>query len=67
MVLPSVEYSFWYLLTKIGRTIGIVPRSVAIEGYMDLDHDDYKEGDILKVWQKTVLDTALRLVVCDIT
>jgi hypothetical protein len=31
---------------------------------MDLDHDDYKEGDILKSWQQTVLDTALRLVVC---
>ncbi|TVY36533.1 5'-hydroxyaverantin dehydrogenase [Lachnellula subtilissima] len=46
-----------------GRGIGIVPRTVATEGYMDLDHDDYKEGDFLKRWQQTVLDTALRLVV----
>ncbi|TVY17128.1 5'-hydroxyaverantin dehydrogenase [Lachnellula arida] len=46
-----------------GRGIGIVPRSVAPEGYMDLDHDDYKEGDFLKEWQQTVLNTALRLVV----
>lgn len=29
---------------------------------MDLDHDDYKEGDALKEWQKVVLDTALRIV-----
>jgi len=40
-----------------------VPRSAAPEGYMDLDHDDYKEGDVFKTWQQTVLDTALRLVV----
>jgi hypothetical protein len=30
---------------------------------MDLDHDDYKEGDFFKEWQQTILNTALRLVV----
>jgi len=25
---------------------------------MDLDHDDYKEGDVFKDWQQIVLDTA---------
>jgi hypothetical protein len=58
-----VNWNFEYLLTSIGRAFGIVPRSAAPEGYMDLDHDDYKEGDVFKTWQQTVLDTALRLVV----
>jgi hypothetical protein len=48
----------------IGRAIGIVHRNEAPEGYTDLDHDDYKEGDPLKDWQEVVLDTALRIVVC---
>lgn len=30
---------------------------------MDLDHDDYKEGDIFKEWQTIVLDTAHIIVV----
>lgn len=55
--------NFECLLISIGRAFGIVPRSVAPGGYMDLDHDDYKEGDVFKIWQQTVLDTALRLVV----
>lgn len=29
---------------------------------MDLDHDDYKEGDFFKDYQQLVLNTALRLV-----
>ncbi|KAJ0419716.1 hypothetical protein BJY00DRAFT_313862 [Aspergillus carlsbadensis] len=41
-----------------GRCFGIVPRKEAPEGYMDLDHDDYKEGDVLKAWQEIVLETA---------
>ena len=51
-------------LTVGGRAVGVVPRNEAPEGYMDLDHDDYKEGDILKEWQEVVLKTALRIVVC---
>ncbi|KAH8703862.1 short chain dehydrogenase reductase [Talaromyces proteolyticus] len=46
-----------------GRAFGIVSRKDAPEGYMDLDHDDYKDGDILKGWQEIVLDTAHRIVV----
>ncbi|KAN0089650.1 short chain dehydrogenase reductase [Hyaloscypha variabilis] len=48
--------------TVNGRAIGIVHRKEAPEGYMDLDRDDYKEGDALKEWQEVVLDTALRIV-----
>lgn len=33
---------------------------------MDLDHDDYKDGDFFKEWQQIVLDTAHRIVVCDL-
>jgi len=48
--------------TVNGRALGVVPRDEAREGYMDLDHDDYKEGDVLREWQEVVLDTALRIV-----
>lgn len=46
-----------------GRAFGIVSRKDAPEGYMDLDHDDYKKGDVMKEWQEIVLDTAHRIVV----
>jgi len=46
------------LLLPLGRSLGVVPRKEAPEGYMDLDHDDYKEGDVFKDWQQIVLDTA---------
>lgn len=52
------------LLIYEGRSIGVVPREEAVNGYMDLDHDDYKEGDFFKQWQEVVLKTAQRLVVC---
>lgn len=49
-------------LTSIGRGIGIVPRKESPEGYMDLDHDDYHDGDFFKEWQEVVLETAYRIV-----
>ncbi|CAK7234690.1 hypothetical protein SBRCBS47491_009034 [Sporothrix bragantina] len=45
-----------------GRSIGIVPREEAPHGYMDLEHDDYEEGDFMKGWQETVLATAQSIV-----
>ncbi|KAF2806029.1 short chain dehydrogenase reductase [Mytilinidion resinicola] len=45
-----------------GRALGIVPRVTAPEGYMDLDKDDYKEGDIVKTWQEIALATTRFLV-----
>lgn len=30
---------------------------------MDLDHDEYREGDPLKLWQQIALDTVEKLVV----
>ncbi|CAK7232063.1 hypothetical protein SCUCBS95973_008135 [Sporothrix curviconia] len=45
-----------------GRAIAIVPREEAPYGYMDLEHDDYEEGDVLKGWQETVLATAQSIV-----
>lgn len=32
---------------------------------MDLDHDDYQNGDFFKDWQEVILETAHRIVVCD--
>ena len=52
------------LLIFKGRSLGVVPREEALLGYMDLEHDDYQEGDFLKQWQEVVLRTAQRLVVC---
>lgn len=54
------------MLIFTGRTLGVVPRDGAPEGYMDLDHDDYKDGDTFKEWQEIVLETALRLVVSNL-
>ncbi|CAK7238081.1 hypothetical protein SEUCBS140593_010310 [Sporothrix eucalyptigena] len=45
-----------------GRAFGIVPRVEAPQGYMDLEHDDYQEGDFMKGWQETVLATAQSIV-----
>jgi len=44
-----------------GRSLAIVPRMWAPLGYLDVDHDDYKEGDFLKQWQEIVLKTSHRL------
>lgn len=46
----------------VGRALGIVPREEASEGYMDLQHDDYQDGDFLKGWQEIVLATAESIV-----
>ncbi|KAH7234545.1 short chain dehydrogenase reductase [Fusarium solani] len=45
-----------------GRAFGIVPRQEAPEGYVDLGHDDYQEGDFLKDWEAIVLETAQSIV-----
>ncbi|ETI26510.1 hypothetical protein G647_03287 [Cladophialophora carrionii CBS 160.54] len=47
--------------TVHGRSLGIVPRMWAPLGYVDVDHDDYREGDFLKEWQEIVLKTSHRL------
>lgn len=46
-----------------GRGFAVVPRQWADMGFMDLDHDEYREGDPLKLWQKIALDTVEKLVV----
>jgi len=30
-----------------GRSFAVVPRNTCAQGYLDIDHDDFKEGDIL--------------------
>lgn len=45
-----------------GHAFGIVPRTEAPQGYMDLVHDDYEEKDFMKSWQGTVLATAQNIV-----
>jgi hypothetical protein len=46
-----------------GRGIGVVSRTHAEEGYMDLDLDDFQKGSLYAEWQEIVLDTAEILVV----
>jgi hypothetical protein len=46
----------------IGRAFAIVPKEEAPEGYVDLEHDDYQEGDFLKGWQEIVVATAESIV-----
>jgi hypothetical protein len=45
--------------------VGIVPRSIASNGYMDLDKDDYKDGDVFKMWQEIALETTKSIVECE--
>lgn len=42
---------------KTGRAFGVVPRRYAPDGYLDLDADDYQDGDIFKEMQKVVIET----------
>jgi hypothetical protein len=51
---------------SIGRGLGVVSRSHASAGYMDLDLDDYKQDSLFQEWQKIVLDTAGILVVSEV-
>ena len=44
-----------------GRALGVVPRSEAPEGWMDLGHDDYAEEDFMQRWQEGVLRTSHRI------
>lgn len=44
-----------------GRALGIVPRRQQKEGWIDLRHDDYKEGDFMVEWQEGVLRTSHRI------
>lgn len=53
--------------SPLGRAIAIVPRKWATEGFVDLDHDDYPEGDRLREWQELVLLTSHRIPVCIIS
>jgi hypothetical protein len=46
-----------------GRALGIVPRSEAEHGYLDLRHDDYAEDDFMQKWQNLVLSTSHRIQV----
>lgn len=46
----------------IGRSLMITPRSVAKEGYMDLDKDDYSENDGHGGYLKRTQDTQLVII-----
>ncbi|KAL3483938.1 hypothetical protein BJX62DRAFT_244415 [Aspergillus germanicus] len=45
-----------------GRAFAIISRKEALEGYVDLGHDNHKDGQVLKGWQDTVFDTSHRIV-----
>lgn len=42
----------------IGRTLAIVPRTWNADGYMDLDQDDFKDGDPVQLWQQKIIAAA---------
>jgi len=50
-------------LLLLGRALAVVARSMSKNGYIDVQHDDYQEGDFLKGWQETVLATSHRTAV----
>ncbi|OCL02802.1 NAD(P)-binding protein [Glonium stellatum] len=43
-----------------GRSLAVVPRSACAQGYLDLDHDDFKEGDIMYQLQSVCLGVTHR-------
>lgn len=46
----------------IGRSLMITPRSVAKEGYMDIDKDDYSDNDGHGGYLKRTQDTQLVII-----
>lgn len=48
--------------TPTGRSLMIVPRSMAKEGYMDIDKDDYSENDGHGGYFKRTQDTQLVII-----
>lgn len=44
-----------------GRAVAIVPREITSHGYVDLEQDDDKEGDLLSRLQKTVSSVNVRV------
>jgi hypothetical protein len=35
--------------------LGVVPRSMAPEGFLDLNQDDFEETDPMLAWQKLII------------
>jgi hypothetical protein len=54
--------SQWYSDKPKGRSLMITPRSVAKEGYMDIDKDDYSENDGHGGYLKRTQDTQLVII-----
>ncbi|KAJ5135231.1 uncharacterized protein N7515_004509 [Penicillium bovifimosum] len=44
-----------------GRALAVVPRVWAPQGYLDVDHDDYRGDDMFVEWQELVLRASHRL------
>lgn len=42
---------FYHTDSITGRSLAIVPRDIAPQGYFDLQKDDFAEGDVLTEWQ----------------
>ena len=43
-----------------GRAFAILPRSAVKSGYADMDTDDYREGDFMKVWDDAIAKVTVR-------
>lgn len=55
-------FSIHVVLTAfLGRSLCILPRDVAPQGYRDLQRDDNAEGDIMTDWQNTVMGASHRI------
>lgn len=46
-----------------GHTLAVVPRAQVENGYKDMDHDDYHNGDFLHDWQEKILSANPRVKV----
>lgn len=65
-IAATIVDSSYSMLTNCceGRSLAIVPRSWNSDGYVDVDHDDFKDGDPLQLWQKKIIAISQAPVVC---
>ncbi len=48
------------MLSITGRAFGILPRTQVKSGYVDLDTDDYKDGEFMKPWDDEIAKVVAR-------
>lgn len=54
-IITKIQFALQHADSEIGRSIMIVPRAVAQQGYMDVDLDDFDQDGYFKDTQEVQL------------